>query len=156
MLALHLCRFLPPTSSAPGGVHSTEPAKAPPKPCGETRGGGASSPGFSGLILKGLKEGAMGKFNLVANSDILRRLKFKGRWALSRRAAQGEERKDGLEKFKPDGGARGLQHWGRSLGSPDHRDQQGGCGGWDGRRVGAGGNISQTVGAARPGDFPGL
>lgn len=154
MRTLHLDCFLPPTSSTPGGVHNTEPAKALAKPCGKTLG--VSSPGFSGLILKGLKERAMGKFNLVTNSDVLRRLKFKGRWALSRQAAQGEERKDGLENFKPDGGAWGLQHWGRSPGSPGHRDQQGGCGGWDGRRVGAGGKISQTVVAPRPGDFPGL
>ena len=83
-----------------------------------------------------LKKEQWGKFNLVTNSDILRRLKFEGRWALSRRAAHGEERKDGLEKFKPDGGARGHQNWGRSPGSPGPRDQQGGCGGWDGRRVG--------------------
>lgn len=154
MQTLHLHRFLPPTISTPGGVHNTEPVKALPKPCGKTLG--VSSPGFSRFILKGLKERAMGKFNLVTNSDILRGLKFKGRWALSRRAAQGEERKDGLEKFKPEGGARGLQHWGRSHGSPGHGDQQGGCGGWDGRRVRAGGKISQTGVAPRPGDFPGL
>ena len=59
MGTLHLHRFLPPTSSTPGGVHNTEPAKALPKPCGKTLG--VSSPGFSRLILNGLKDGAMGE-----------------------------------------------------------------------------------------------
>ena len=84
----------------------------------------------------------MGKFNLVANSDILRRLKFKGRWALSRRAAQGEERKDGLEKFKPEVGrgasSTGVAVSGRQItGISRAAAEAGTAGGWgqEGRQL---------------------